>query len=149
MLRGALSTRTEPALLERYGRLLDSLGERYEAGKYLYLSGQRAREYADAIELFMARNAARTDADFVSLFPAAVRRLSFDQLPRAVQEDLKTRGVSQMRFSGERPAVPSARDSWGDRARLAAAVFIAGILTAALIPGTRRILKGVWRFLLG
>ena len=28
ILRGALATRAEPQLLERYGRLLDALGER-------------------------------------------------------------------------------------------------------------------------
>ena len=31
ILRGAISGRMEPAILERYGRLLDSLGERVEA----------------------------------------------------------------------------------------------------------------------
>ena len=45
MLQGALASETyvlEPALLEAYGALLDSLGDRFEGGKYLFLSGERS-----------------------------------------------------------------------------------------------------------
>ena len=71
------------------------------------MSGARAPEYAAAIELFLTRNAARRDVDFVALFPAAVRKLPFEQLPAQLQEDLKSRGVAHMRFTGERPVQPS------------------------------------------
>ena len=146
ILRGSLASSGHPALLERYGRLLDSLGERYEAGKYLYLSGERALEYTAAIELFLSRNAARTEADFVRLFPAAVRRLPFEQLPAPVQKDLKSRGVPPARFSGERP-LSSVRYTWGDRVRMVAAVVIVGTFVLALGLGMRQILKGMWKFL--
>lgn len=144
ILRGTLSHRAEPELLERYGRLLDALGERYEAGKYLFLSGVRTPEYTATIELFLRRTAARRDADFVHLFPAAVRRLPFEQLPAQVQDDLKARGVSKARFSGTGPIVPPARYGWSDRLKMIAAVLICGIFVLALGLGIAQIVNWVW-----
>ena len=144
ILRGALATRAEPELLEHYGRLLNSLGERYEAGKYLFLSGARTPEYEDAIQVFLTRTAARRDADLVQLFPAAVRRLPFEQLPAQVQDDLKARGVSKARFSGTGPIVPPARYGWSDRLKMIAAVLICGIFVLALGLGIAQIANWVW-----
>lgn len=144
ILRGALATRAEPELLERYGRLLESLGERYEAGKYLFLSGAQSPEYAEAIELFLTRNAARRDADFLKLFPVAVRRLPFEQLPARVREELNSR-VSKSRFTGTGPIVPPARYTWRDRRNMAAAFLITVIFLLALFLGLRQILRWVWR----
>lgn len=42
ILRGAVgSAQSDPLLLERYGQLLDALGDRYEAARYLFASGAR------------------------------------------------------------------------------------------------------------
>jgi hypothetical protein len=142
-LRGALATRAEPELLERYGRLLDSLGERYEAGKYLFLSGSRTPDCREAIQVFLTRNAARRDADFVKLFPVAVRRLPFQQLPPPVQEDLKARGVRQDRFSRERPIVPTTRYGWRDWFNMTVGTLITAILVLALGLGIAQILNWV------
>ena len=149
ILRGVLATRAEPELLEHYGRLLDSLGERYEAGKYLFLSGARSPEYAEAIELFLTRNAARRDADFLKVFPVAVRRLPFDQLPARVQAELNSRSVSNSRFSGTGPIVPSPRYTWRDRRNMAAATLITGIFVLAFGLGISQILTWVWRLVFG
>ncbi|MGH9309183.1 MAG: DUF6584 family protein [Vicinamibacterales bacterium] len=94
VLRGVLSTSADPALHERYGQLLDALGDRLEAGKYLFLSGVRKKEYGEAIALFLKRKGSRFERDFVALLPAAVRRTRFGELPAAVQEDLRRRRVS-------------------------------------------------------
>ena len=51
LLRGNIAGgRVDPPLLEEYGRLLDSVGDRVEAGKYLFLSGVRSPAYDAAIE---------------------------------------------------------------------------------------------------
>ena len=42
-------------LYERYGRLLEELGDRFEAGRFLFLSGVRKPQYAEAIELYLKR----------------------------------------------------------------------------------------------
>jgi hypothetical protein len=145
ILRGALATRAEPALLEHYGRLLESLGERYEAGKYLFLSGVRVPEYAAAIALFMSRNAARREGDFVRLFPAAVRRVPFEQLPAPVQEELKSRRVSDSPVSATERIVPPVRYTFRDRFNMAAAFLITAFFLLALVLGLRQILRWVRR----
>ena len=145
VLRGALATRAEPALLERYGRLLDALGERYEAGKYLFLSGAWGPDCEDAIQLFLSRNAQRLDDDFVQLFPAAVRRLPFEQLPRRVQDELQARGVRGDRFSGAGRIVPPVRYRWRDRMHMAVAVCITALFVVALGLGIAQMVNWLWR----
>jgi hypothetical protein len=94
ILRGTIARNPEAAILEAYGRLLDRLGDRLEAGKYLYLSGARNPQDEEAIALFMQRHVNRRGKDFIALFPAAVRRQEFETLPGAVQEDFRRRGVT-------------------------------------------------------
>lgn len=66
ILRGNIgSGRVDPAVLERYGRLLETLGEQLEAGKYLFLSGARLPAYGDAIQLFRRRHAKSGTAGLV------------------------------------------------------------------------------------
>ena len=141
ILRGALSSSAEPALLERYGRLLDELGDRYEAGKYLFLSGARPPEYADAIDLFLMRTARRSGADFVQLFPASVRRLAFQDLPPVLHEALRQRGVGKEHFTVEAP-----RPVWSrrDLPVVAGSVVMGALLLVALVIGARVIVAWVW-----
>ena len=105
ILRGNLAAgRAQPELLEAYGRLLDSLGDRVEAGKYLFLSGVRRPEYAEAIALFRVRNATRSGKDLVAEMPAALRTKSFMALPASVQVDLRAMGVAPELFGRAAPA---------------------------------------------
>jgi hypothetical protein len=145
ILRGALVNRAEPELLQRYGRLLEAIGERYEAGKYLFLSGARAPEHRDAIQLFLTRNSERRDADFIHLFPAAVRRLPFEQLPEPVQQELHARGVRRERFSGAGRIVPPVHYTLADRLKIAFAVLIGVLFVVALGLGLRQIVNWLWR----
>jgi hypothetical protein len=140
ILRGTLATRAEPALLERYGRLLEELRDRYEAGRYLFLSGARRPEYAESIALFLARHASRRDADLVQQFPVAVRRLPFEQLPAVVQEELRQRGVRESRFSGASPILPP--DPWWKRwpSMIGAWLFFA-LFMSSLVVGFVQIMK--------
>ena len=53
ILRGRIAGgAVAPAVLERYGQLLEQTGDRLEAGKYLFLSGVRRSEYKPAIDVF-------------------------------------------------------------------------------------------------
>ena len=145
VLRGTLATRAEPKLLERYGRLLEALGERYEAGKYLFLSGARSPQYRETIDLFLVRTAARKDRDFVQLFPTAVRHLPFAQLAPAVQEELRRRDVKESWFTGASPIVPPAKYTLKDRAVMVVGVLIMLIFVLALGLGIAQIVNWVWR----
>ena len=77
-----------PALLEAYGKLLDGMGDRVEAGKYLFLSGARQAEYTEPITLFLARHGTSGARSLMARFPAAVRRLPFNELPPTLQAEL-------------------------------------------------------------
>ena len=57
-MRGAIRTHClDVRFLEAYGRLLDQLGDRTEAGKFLFLSGVRGPDVDPAIALVLARHA--------------------------------------------------------------------------------------------
>ncbi len=146
ILRGHLGAgRAESDLLEAYGRLVDSLGDRVEAGKYLFLSGAREPEYADAIALFRSRNAKRAGKDLVAEMPAAVRRQSFTELPASVQADLRVMGVTQELFGGTlRTAVPA---SWRMRLAIGGGLVAAVLLVLATVLGLRVMASWMWKLI--
>ena len=91
MLRGNLRLRGyDVDLYERYGRLLLDLGERMEAGKYLFLSGRRAPEYEAAISTYLSRHLAGRLDDMYFSFPVAARLDDIDRYPDAVRQTLET-----------------------------------------------------------
>lgn len=58
ILRGRLRSREfDPGLCEQLGVVLLRMEDRFEAGKFLLLSGQRRPEYEHAIQLFFRRYA--------------------------------------------------------------------------------------------
>jgi hypothetical protein len=71
----------EPEFLEVYGVLLDSMGDRFEAGKYLFLSGRRIDAYVDPIELFLDRTRRSHVNDLIAQFPAQIRTRGLGNLP--------------------------------------------------------------------
>jgi hypothetical protein len=80
-------------LYERYGELLLRMGDDLAAGKYLFLSGHRRIEHEHAVRLFLARYSRAGWQSLVSSFPAAVRKLSWNELPQGVVDELLTLGV--------------------------------------------------------
>jgi hypothetical protein len=155
LLRGNLSSRAEPALLERYGRLLDQLGDRVEAGRYLFFSGARQPEYEQPIGLFLERHVKKsTRGALIALIPAAVRRRRFDELPSTLQEDLRRLGVDASDFGGSSRSVRSfgpitAGGTLPGWLAAAASTAIAVFFFAALVVGVIVICSWMWRLLFG
>jgi hypothetical protein len=133
-----------PEILERYGVLLDSVGDRLEAGKYLYLSGIRRPEYEYPIALFLQRHSKLDGPALVSRLPQAIRRTPFNELPAAVQADLDARGVRHSAFGvGERPrVVPEHR--WTDHLLMVGAVIVMLFFFASLAVGGWKVTEWVW-----
>ena len=133
-----------PEILERYGVLLESLGDRLEAGKYLYLSGVRRPEYEYPIALFLQRHAKLDGPGLVSRLPHAVRRIPFNELPPAVQADLDARGVRHSAFGvRERVRVVHER-AWTDHLLMAGAVVVMVFFFASLAVGGWKVTEWVW-----
>lgn len=100
ILRGAIRTHpTEVRILEAYGVLLDCLGDRVEAGKYLFLSGRRGTDVEEAIALFISRHGKGHLSNLTRQFPSGVRTAGLDSLPPVVAADLEALGLP----SSERP----------------------------------------------
>lgn len=137
ILRGALASgQADPAVLERYGRLLDAMGDRVEAGKYLLLSGARGPGCDEAIALFVSRHGRRKPADLVARFPAAVRRGSFAALPLRVQQDLAALGVRADAFARRPRVVNVGRPrTWRDSALAIVAIAAFVFFVVALVVG--------------
>lgn len=134
----------EPAVLERYGQLLDSVGDRVEAGKFLYLSGVRRREYAHPIALFIQRHAQLDGPALVARLPNAIRRTPFNELPQAVQEDLDRRGVRRSAFGIRTERRPAPERRWTDHVLMALAAIVILFFFASLIVGGWRVTEWVW-----
>ena len=132
----------DAALLERYGQLLDEVGDRFEAGRCLYASGAREPAYAAAIEVFLSRLSRATPQQFLSELPSAVRAMPFTALPPTLQEDLRRRGVPD-RFPQPVRSHPPVVANWRDKATAAAGCAIALLFIAALIVGVVTILDWV------
>lgn len=146
ILAGAIAGgRVEPAILEAYGRLLDTLGDRVEAGKYLFLCGARPQEYEAPIALFKRRHGKSGYRYLLSQLPAAVRRLEFGELPAAVRDDLREMGLSpESRGRGARWTTPGGTAASG-RIREAAVLGVLFLLLFALALGFWTIGSCVWR----
>lgn len=134
LLRGNIAAgRVDPEILEAYGQLLEALGDRVEAGKYLFLSGARTEASRDAISIFLARHRGRNGSDLIAQLPTAVRRRAFVDLPSAVQQDLRAMGVSPDQFGPEtrHPTAPPARQ----RLALMAGLVAMAVLALATLVG--------------
>jgi hypothetical protein len=144
ILRGNIASgRVEPEVLEQYGQLLETLGDRVEAGKYLFLSGVRAPRHGDAIDLFRHRHAKRRAADLVAQFPAGIRCRPFEILPATVQRELREWGIEPQSFRSRQSSTP-VRSSWRERLAIAGWLAALAVLLVAIALGLRSIASWVW-----
>ncbi len=96
ILRGNIGSGSyDSQLYERYGILLTELGELVEAGKYLFLSGRRRPEYAQAIHVYLSRHPANRPEVLYYSFPNAARFREIHRYPLDVRRTLEERGLPQ------------------------------------------------------
>ncbi len=124
----------EPDFLEAYGVLLNEIGDRFQAGKYLFLSGKRHEEYAEAISLYLHRTRRTHINDLIRQFPATIRRQGLGHLSEIVRKELETRGVNPKDLQHRAEiSSPSSSASWGDRYAL---WVLAGVLILVVIAAS-------------
>ncbi len=97
ILRGNIASGSyDSQLYERYGLLLMELGELVEAGKYLFLSGRRSPEYAQAIDVYLSRYPADRPEILYYSFPSAARfSEELSRYPLEVRRTLQERGLPE------------------------------------------------------
>jgi hypothetical protein len=110
ILQGWMRHEPPPELTERYGLLLDDLGDRVEAGKYLFLSGRRGPGSREPIRLFLDRHGRGYLDDLLAQFSRSIRNGGVEALPTSVRAEIEALGlVSRGRRSTTRSGVPHPR----------------------------------------
>ena len=148
ILQGSLSQERhalEPDFLEAYGVLLNESGDRFLAGKFLFLSGKRHEAYTEAISLFLDRTGRTHINDLIRQFPARIRRQGLGHLSEIVRTELENRGATSkdLQRINEIPS-PNSSTSWGDRYGL---WVMGGVLILFLISaliGFATIVRWLW-----
>ena len=147
ILQGALRTHpTDTSVLEQYGRTLAELGDMVEAGKYLFLSGQRGAEVDPAIDVFLKRHGRGTLPNLVAQFPKGIRYADLGALPPVVTSDLERLGLPnetrKKRSAAQRAASVDALDVRHSLALIGCAL-IGIVLVAATVLGLGLILRWI------
>ncbi|GJL65952.1 MAG: hypothetical protein NPIRA05_09230 [Nitrospirales bacterium] len=100
ILQGNISSHGyDSKIFEYYGQVLLRMGDDIEAGKYLFLSGARDKEYLEPINKFLNRFRNTTISDLQSNFPRSVRRIQLKELPSVVIECLREKGFTDHQIS--------------------------------------------------
>jgi len=144
MLQGSLATEyaLEPEILEAYGRILDSLGDKCEAGKYLFLSGQRAPQYAEAIQIFLDRHRKTSVSGLIASFPSQIRHHGLGHLPAVVRDELDFRGATADVLERQEPLPYGVHEpSWHDKALLGGCLLLVALFLGVFLVGVVSIVR--------
>jgi len=116
-------------LFERHGQVLLRLGDAMEAGKYLFLSGERRPEYEEAISIFLARHGRRGSRQVIAEFPLVARLKHVSEYPEAVRRTLDELGVED----APGRAASSPAHAPRPRRRVARRIFQVGCIVLAAV----------------
>jgi len=97
ILQGAIGSEKsyDVKLFEMMGTVLLQMGDLLEAGKFLFLSGVRRPEYAEAIEIFLFRFRRKHPHDFIGLLPRSARLRTVSDYPDGVARAFREMGFSE------------------------------------------------------
>ena len=90
----------DPNALEQLGQVLLQMRDDVNAGRYLFLSGRQCPAYGDAIAAFLLRCRKTDLRQFVSQWPAAVRRVRIADLSPGARGELSVRGITTEQLQG-------------------------------------------------
>ena len=93
ILGGNLACRAyDLALYEAYGRLLSTMGDDVQAGRFLFLSGSQDPGDAGPVHLFLQKYGKNGWLQLVGTFPTAAKRTALAEYPTSVSEVLRGLG---------------------------------------------------------
>lgn len=150
ILRGRVgNTGYDPELFEKYGVLLLRTGDAYEAGKFLFLSGVRNTEYAQALQVFVGRYKQRKPDRLLHAIPKHIRKADIAQWPKSTVEELAALGIALPSFQRGQKDISAINKSTERRHKLFGYVLltIAILATVTFIVGVVTGLKTIWGWL--
>jgi hypothetical protein len=149
ILQGNIATRGyDTRLFARYGQLLLQMGDLVEAGKYLFLSGERQPHYEEAIALYLTRYTRKDPQNLVGTFPQAARLPSLDAYPEPVRQTLDELGI-RARMQVASVPQPSRPPTRAARVALALGCALTLLVLVFLLVCTGVGACAVWDWLLG
>ncbi len=81
-------------LFEKIGALLILMGDKIEAGRFLFLSGANNTEYQEPVNLFLKRYTRKEYLNLLSTFPKVARLKDISDYPPPVASELKRLGIN-------------------------------------------------------
>jgi len=141
MLQGNIGTRGyDTKLFDRYGQVLLAMGDLVEAGRYLFLSGERKPDYEEAIGLYLARHTRKDPRNLLGTFPQPARLQKLDAYPEAVRRALEDLGIKDKVLA---LAPYCTRSEVGNRGCYVGCIAIAVLAAACLCVGFYVIAKWI------
>jgi hypothetical protein len=122
----------DPILYHRYGDLLLKMGDDIEAGKYLFLSGVREKQYEQVINLFVRRHTKKDHPNLFDTFPAHARLGSLQGYPEATAKDLQGLGFPS---TWEKKRPEARRPTRGSKLKAYLGLGLIGFLLLCLLVG--------------
>ena len=99
ILRSIIRWRYDTEIYLAYGKILYDVKDYYEAGKYLFIAGEKTDgQYSRAIEIFLDRHQYADFNQLMSNFPKRFIQENFDNYPRNVQKYMDMRGYKKKTF---------------------------------------------------
>ena len=95
LLQGRLSAPGyDSALYEAYGYVLLQMNDKLEAGKYLFLSGERSAEYSEPIRLYLDRYGGTDSSKIYHTCPKSGQDATYNSYPEQVRFELGQLGYT-------------------------------------------------------
>ena len=82
-------------IFEKLGNVFLRMGDRPEAGRFLFLSGVRKPEYKESIDLFLSKYGKNGPKDFFHLIPRKARLKNLSDYPDEVAHKLRELGLPE------------------------------------------------------
>ncbi len=123
-------------LFEKLGVVLLKMGDLPEAGRFLFLSGQRAPEYEQAISLFLYKHRRNSPLELFHAFPRTARLATLESYPQNVGLELKRFGFPELlmvTYGEVRITSHKGRDVLGIAACLTIALIVLVLLLLGLM----------------
>ena len=102
-------------LYKMYGYLLDQLGDRIEAGRYLFLSGQIQAEDSESVSLYLKRHTKKDPRYLLRTFPKAAQLKKIEEYPESVGKVLKELGLEDKDLYLKLPKPAEHKEAWFDK----------------------------------
>jgi hypothetical protein len=115
-----------------YGNLLLQMGDIREAGRFIFLSGNRESKYQEAISVYLAQFRGGNSSQIYSSFPVKARMRKLSEYPDAVSDELRRLGFDEVIVH---PNAPIQQQSSSERFKIGCLIVVMVLLLILFVIG--------------